>query len=209
MGKKQLTKKQTIIILILVFVATPSFLFLTNHKKYPEPDFKNDYERTQYIEDFVKKEEGEDPNNNIISNEGGYSGILIENKQSLLKFMNIDEMIKCNDMLNEAFKHITKLYEDNKEEIDINEFYNKNIDVITHFFGITNIDKFKIFLNDIIFIGDNGKIVEAIILDNSVLINNEVIFNLTLKSTNGNSNTFKIKFLIQEDNKNEKIIYWY
>lgn len=217
MEKKQLTKKQIIIFVIVILVGVPAFLFFTNYKKpTPSPEFKSDYERSKYINDFTNKEKGVDPNKDISSNESGYTGIFVQNKQALLSGMNADGMISVNDMLNEAFKYIPKFYEDSKnlKDSNISQYYNKNIDTINYTFGIKDLDTFKIFLNDLSFIGDKGKLSEATIEDNSVIksgdLNNEITFNLILKSTNGKSHTFKIKSIIQENNqKNNKLIYWY
>lgn len=213
MGTKKLSKKQLTIFIILMFIGIPTFLYLTYKKPYKPHEFKNDYERTQYIDDFTKKEQGTEKN--ITSNESGYQGVLIQNKQVLLSAMGVDGMISVNDMLSEAFKYLPKFYNDSKslKDSNISQYYNKNIDTINYTFGIKDLDSFKEFLNGLSFIGDKGKISAAIIEDNSVIksgdLDNEVTFNLILKSTNGNSHTFKIKSIIQEQNqKNNKLIYW-
>lgn len=210
-------KKKIILCILVIFVAVPTFLIITNYKK-DTTNNKNssDYDKSNQIEEFTKKEQGTDQNKEITSNEGGYSGIFVKNKQSLLKVMNTDGMMSVNNMLNEALNYIPKLHEDSKSltESDISKYYNDNKDKINYTFGINDEVTLSKLLSDLNFMGDKGRINEASIEEGSVKKGefkvDEVRFNLILKSTIGEAQTFNIKFLIQENNqKDNKLIYWY
>ena len=118
-------------------------------------------------------------------------------------------------MLSEGFKYISEIHETSKS-LDENsklQYFNENKDKINYTFGIDNIDTFSIFLSDLNFIGE-GRIKEATIEQSTVKKGEfkvgEVRFKLILKSTIGESQTFNIRFWIQEDNqKDSKLIYWY
>lgn len=209
-------KKKALFCLIILFVAIPAFLVITNSKKDDYNLNNNNYEKAQQIEEFTSKEEGTDPKVDITTNEGGYTGIFIKNKQSLLKVMNTDGMLSVNDMINEALKYIPKIHEDSKylEGGDINKYYDDNKSKISYTFGINDPETFAKFLSDLNFLGVEGTINDVSIDPNSITKGefnvDEVRFNLILKSTIGKSQTFNIKFPIQENNqKDSKIIYWY
>ncbi|NFL43534.1 hypothetical protein FDB61_17865 [Clostridium botulinum] len=209
-----MNRKKIILSLLVICVAVPIFFIITSYNKNSNKD-NYSYKKFKQVEEFTKKEKGTDPNKEITNNEGGYSGIFIKNKQSLLKVMNTDGMMSVNNMLNEAFNYIPKIHEDSKSlnESDISQYFNDNKDKIQYTFGIDNIETFSELLSDLNFIGE-GRINEAIIDEDSVKKGefevDEVRFNLILNSTIGESQIFNIKFLIQENNqKDSKLIYWY
>lgn len=210
--------KKKIILCIIVILAAPIFIFFTNHKQntnITKSKSINDYERSKKVEEFAKSK-NEDPRKEITTNEGGYSGINVQNEQALLKVMNTDGMISVDTMLNEALSSISKIHEDSLQldENSISKYFNDNKDKMIATFGINDEDTFRKLLSDLNFLGAEGKINEAIIEEGSVKKGefkvNEVRFNLILKSTIGKSKTFNIKFLIQENNqKDNRLIYWY
>lgn len=213
-----MNKKKIIICLLVIFVFAPTFILITNkinNKKENQKNEISDYQKSQKVKEFAEKEQGIDPNNEISTNEGGYSGIFIKGKESLLKVMDTDGMMSVNNMLSEGFKYISEIHETSKS-LDENsklQYFNENKDKINYTFGIDNIDTFSIFLSDLNFIGE-GRIKEATIEQSTVKKGEfkvgEVRFKLILKSTIGESQTFNIRFWIQEDNqKDSKLIYWY
>lgn len=211
-----MNKKKIILSLLVIFVLAPLFIVITNiANKKNESKTQNDYEKSNQIDEFVNKEKGKDPNKEIDTNEGGYSGVLLNNKQSLLRVMNTDGMLSVDNMVKEGLKYIPQIHEDSMSLTgdDINEYYLKNKDEINSIFGITDVETFSIFLSDLNFIGE-GRINEAIIDEETVkkgeFQEGEVRFNLKLKSTIGKEQIFNIKFLIQENNqKDSRLIYWY
>ncbi|MBU3173287.1 hypothetical protein [Clostridium estertheticum] len=212
MNKKQLNKKQIIIIVLLISIGVPAFIIYTNYKKPSSSlEFDNDYKRAKYVEKFSNKEKGTDSNKNNLNNESGYTGVIVQNKQELLSALGTDGMISINEMLIDAFPYIPKFYKEsqNLKDSAINQYYNNNIDTINYTFGIKDIIKFKKILNEFSFIENNGKIVESSIKSGSVKkIGNEVGFELILKSSNGKSQIFKIQTSIQKNGKDNKLIYW-
>lgn len=211
-----MNKKKIIFSLLVILVLAPTFIVITNiANKKNETKTQNDYEKSKQIEEFVNKEKGKDPNKEIDTNEGGYSGVLLNNKQSLLRVMNADGMLSVDNMVKEGLKYIPQIHEDSMSLTgdDINEYYLKNKDKISSTFGISDVETFSIFLSDLNFIGE-GRINEASIDEGTVkkgeFKEGEVRFNLKLKSTIGKDQTFNIKFLIQENNqKDSRLIYWY
>lgn len=211
-------KKKILLCIVVIFVAVPIFLIVTYSKKNTNTNDVNisDYEKAKQVEEFTKKEQGTEPKEEITTNESGYTGIFIKNKQALLKVMNADGMLSASNMINKAFEYIPTIHEDSKKlgESDISKYYDDNKDKINYTFGINDVETFKKFLSDLNFIGTQGKISESSIEEGSVKKGefkvNEVRFNLILKSTIGKSQTFNIKFLIQENNqKDNRLIYWY
>lgn len=211
-----MNKKKIIFSLLVILVLAPTFIVITNiANKKNETKTQNDYEKSKQIEEFVNKQKGKDPNKEIDTNEGGYSGVLLNNKQSLLRVMNADGMLSVDNMIKEGLKYIPQIHEDSMSLTGdaINEYYLKNKDKISSTFGITDVETFSIFLSDLNFIGE-GKINEASIDESTVkkgeFKEGEVRFDLTLKSTIGKEQKFNIKFLIQENNqKDSRLIYWY
>lgn len=208
--------KRKVVICVIIIILGPIFFILSvmNNRDSNKKEI-SDYKKWEKVEEFVGKEKGTDPNRDIETNEGGYSGIFIKNKQELLKVMNTDGMMSVDNMLNEAFEYIPEVHEDSKSlrAEDINGYYEKHKDNINNIFGISDKETFAILLSDLNFIGE-GKINEAIIEKGSIkkgeFKEGEVRFTLTLKSTIGKEGTFNIKFLIQENNqKNSRLIYWY
>ena len=210
--------KKKLIIILLIFLLLGSTSFVIYYIKCSKKNkdyvkFNNDYKRTEYINDFIKKEQGQE--NKDVEGKAGYNGIFINNKQELLKCMNIDGMLSVNAMLMDAFRYIPQIYKDSlkfKNDDDINKFLNKNNIIISGDFGINDISSFKNFISKLIFLKDNQKLREASISDCKITDSygnyDEIHFNLVLKTLN-NSQTFDIKFVLQKDNqKNNKLIYW-
>ncbi|UYZ38940.1 hypothetical protein OD350_29065 (plasmid) [Clostridium beijerinckii] len=203
-----MNKKRFIIfcIVIVLFIGLRFVLInINNTRKEP---YTKDYERQQKIQEFTSTEKGKDPNNEICTNEGGYTGVLIKNKQALLKATNTDGMIQTNEKLIESIKYIQKLYSDSKElkESELSEYYNQNKDNISSYLEIKDLSSFSKFISKLSFIGEHGQIIEANIEENSVQkgnSNGEFNFILKLKADNTREQEFNLASSVQDSK-----LYW-
>lgn len=207
---KDISLKKIIIIFLSVFflmiIITSIYFYNKSSNENNPPNFKNDYDKQQYINNFAKTQ-GKDPNKEIDKNSGGYSGLFLENKQDLLKYMSLDGMISVNDRIIEDLKYIEKFNTDVKKN-NIDKYYKENTDVINTLFGFKNVSDFKEFMDKIKFV-ENSSITKASIQEGSISKNeNVVIFNLVLSSAN-KSQTFKISVIVTESNqKYNTLITW-
>lgn len=203
--------KKKIILALVVIVASMGLIIYTFIPKNAPPPFENDNERSQYIKNFLSKEKGNELN--IKSNEGGYSGVVVKNKQYLLKVTDLDTMLAINENITNNLTFMNKIYNDSKKfkNNDVEKYYEKNLNVIKFMLGIENLNDFKLFIGKLDFF--NNTKINSVEIDETPGVlskeNNSVFLKLILKTTNGNSQIFDIKYSsVSEDNKNINLFYW-
>lgn len=206
-------KKKRLIIALLIIIALVVLKFALSNSQNREP-ITGDYEKQQKINDFVANEKGTDPKKNIDTNEGGYKGVILKNKQALQKAMSTDEMLVTGDKINEALNFIQKLHDETKglSDADLSKYYNQNKDTINSIFGITDEVGFKNLMSELSFIGENDSLKEAEIQDNSAIKDGtkagEVKFSLSIKSSSDKEQVFNITALVDEINTKDVTLNW-
>ncbi|WP_315069236.1 hypothetical protein [uncultured Clostridium sp.] len=206
-------KKKRLIIALIIIIALVILKFALSNSPNREPITGN-YDKQQKINDFVANEKGTDPKKNIDTNEGGYKGVILKNKQALQKTMSTDEMLVTGDKINEALNFIQKLHDETKglSDADLSKYYNQNTDTINSIFGITDEGGFKNLMSKFSFIGENDSLKEAEIQDNSAIKDGtkagEVKFSLSIKSSSDKEQIFNIAALVNESNPKDVTLNW-
>lgn len=206
----KLNKKRICILVIIIAAAIAFFIgykIYSNKNSPKQIEFENDYERDKYVKKFAKVQ-GKDPKMNISTNESGYKGVFIKNKNNLLKYMNTDGVISVDNMLNQGFKDIKKINRETKalNNDDIEKYYKNNIDMISVVFGIKDFETFNKFSGEIKTLDDNinAEIGTVMAKDDKNSLNIEVDFILK-----ANSQNFDIKVILNKNNqKDNRLIYW-
>lgn len=201
-------KKRIIIVLILIVVIVALRIILPSMKS--KDPINSSYNQYQKVQEFVSNEKGTDPNVEIKTNEGGYSGVLISNKSSLLKVMNTDSMLKVDKRLSESLNYINQLKK--TKDINTRNFFNQNKDNIALYLGISEESTYLKFVSDISFINDNDKLKIAAIDESSVKKvegkDGEIKFNLNLKTDNNKNQMFNITVILDVNNQKDINLIW-
>jgi hypothetical protein len=195
--------------MIILFIGL-RFVLSSKSNTNKEP-LSSNYEYHQKVQEFVSKEKGTDPNKEITTNEGGYTGVLIKNKQALLKATDTDGMISINDKITQSLEYISKSYGEckNLKGNELSGYYSENKGNISTILGISDLESFSKFISKLSFI-DQGKISEANIDDSAQkgFSNEEVKFTLKLKADNAKEQEFSITSTIQDNNPKNIKLYW-
>lgn len=206
-----MNKKRFIIVCIVITLFIGLRFVLSSKSNTNKEPLNSDYEYYQKVQEFVSKEKGTDPNKEITTNESGYTGVLIKNKQALLKATDTEGMLSINDKITQSLEYILKSYGEckNLKGNELSGYYNENKDNINTIIGINDLESFSKFISKLSFI-EQGKISEASI-DDSVQkgsSNEEVRFTLKLKADNAKEQEFSITSTMQDNNSKNIKLYW-
>lgn len=207
--------KKVILIIIGVFIIVGSSVgvYKYTHKPTQEPPiFNTEVDRQEHVKEFVAKEQGTDPNREIIENAGGITDVTIQNRGVLMKFNNPEIMLSLDRNISNAIKSMPQIVKDTKglNDSDLESYFNNNQTSIIPILGIDNKSDFKAFLSSLSFIKDGSKVTQATINENSMSMEANILtFKLSLKASNSKEQTFNIKNIITaKEGKADSVTFW-
>ena len=173
-GVIYINKKRAIGVCILLILYSIVYMGL-KHKHKVQNENMTSYQRQMKINKFMEKHNNlEEPEENLqIGTDGGYVGIMLENKKDLLKVVDLDTMLLIGDEIIQNIEGIEGIYDEGKSS-NLESYFNENKEKILRISGISSIDTYKSVINRIEeLINQEHKITRAVIEEDSLITNDD------------------------------------
>lgn len=193
-------RKLIIILFILVIISSIVYVFYSINK-INNRDKNNEIqnvERDNYVEKFAKQ--GKIQEFKGSEDESGYNGILILNKDKLVKVTTLDEFTGISSRLNSSLNAIQDITKD-KNILTLN-YFNGNKAFIDENFGINTQYEFKKFIKYIGYNENQEFEIKKCLIENVSRKDNDISIDLLV-----NNSKVKVEVNITNDDKSNNVKY--
>lgn len=194
-------RRKKIIIFIIIFLIILIRIYIANNRHYAIKDIERDvniidFESNAQLDNPPTEDKyGHDIGNGVI--------IAINNRGEFLdKVDNLDYGLSVINGLNESMKYLNMISE--LKEVEIEDYYYSNKEVIDILYGIKDIEKFEKFFDDL----NNKKYVSCEINLDTLEVNNNV-FTFTIELESDSNITIPIKALAKDNDDMIARLYFY
>lgn len=194
--------KRKLIIILFMLIVILSFVYVFYSINKINNRSKNDeiqnVERDNYVEKFAKQ--GKIQEFKGSEDESGYNGILILNKDKLVKITTLDEFTGILSGLNYSLNSIRDITKD--KNILMPDYFDKNKTFINENFGINTQSEFKKFIKYIGYNENQEFEIKKCLIENVTRKDNNISIDLLI-----NDSKVKVEVNITNNDKSNNVKY--